>query len=64
MIFDGDGQAFSKSPKQQFCNVFAISKKKLRDEADFFHANGHQSFLQDDTTIIGGHDQAFSKFSK
>ena len=25
MIFDGDGPAFAKFPKQQVCNVFTIS---------------------------------------
>ena len=25
MIFDGDGQAFPKFPKKQFCNAFIIS---------------------------------------
>ena len=28
MIFDGDGQAFPKFPRQQVCNIFTISWKK------------------------------------
>ena len=27
MIFDGDGQTFSKFPKLQVCNVFTIHRK-------------------------------------
>ena len=54
---------------------FALSLQYLKqevdfDEIDFLHADRHQSllqhfggqnFLQDDTIIIDGHDQAFSK---
>ena len=55
-------------------------KQEVRDEVDFlqvdenkclhkfptscFQHSGHQSFLQDDTIIIAGHDQEFSKCSK
>ena len=39
-------------------------KKEVRDEVDFLHADKHQSFLQGDTIIIDGHDQAFSNYSK
>ena len=28
MIFDGDGQAFPKFPREQVCNIFTISWKK------------------------------------
>ena len=33
-------------------------------ETRLFQHCGHQSFLQGDTIIIDGHDQAFSKYSK
>ena len=47
MIFDGDGEAFPKFPKQKVCNVFTISRKRnQRDEVNFLHADKHQSFLQ------------------
>ena len=51
-------------------------KKAARDEVDFLHADKQsflqvdfdifrqQSFLQSDTILIDGHDQAFSKCSK
>ena len=47
-------------------------KQEVRDEADFSHADkhqswfqhfGYQSFLEVDTIIIDGHDPAFSKCS-
>ena len=45
---------------------FAMSlqylKKEVRDEVDFLHADKHQSFLQGDTIIIDGHDQAVTKY--
>ena len=37
--------------------------KEVRDEVDF-QQFGHQCFLQGDTIIIDGHNQAFSKYSK
>ena len=51
-------------------------KKEVSDEVDFLHADRHQlptswfqhfrhrNFLQGDTFIIDGHDQAFSEYSK
>ena len=49
-------------------NKFAISleylKKEVSDEVDFLHADKHESFLQIDTMIFDGDDQAFPKFSK
>ena len=38
-------------------------KNEVRDEVDFFHTDKHQSFLQGDTIMMDGHDQAISKFS-
>ena len=76
MIFDGDGQAFSKFSKQQVCNVFTISQKEVRDKVDYLYADKHQiireidfNFLgimvfARDTIITDGHVQAFSKNSK
>ena len=49
-------------------NNFAISlqylKKEVSDEVDFLYADKHESFLQIDTMIIDGGDQAFPKFPK
>ena len=39
-------------------------EKEVRDEIEFLHVDKHQSFLQGDTSIIDGHDQAFSNYSK
>ena len=53
---------------------FPYLKKENKDKVVFLHANKHQSFLQvdsntvhqsflqGDTIIINGHDQAFSKY--
>ena len=47
---------------------FAISlqylEKEIRDDIDFLQIDKHQSFLEGDTIIIDGHDQASSKYSK
>ena len=54
MIFDMDGQVFSKFPKWQVCNIFTISqKKKVWDEVDFLYADKHQDFVQVDFNILG-----------
>ena len=49
-------------------NKFAISlqytRKEVRDEIDFLHADKHESFLQIDTMIFNGNGQTFPKFSK
>ena len=39
-------------------------KKEVRDKVDFVHADKHESFLQIDTMIFDGDDQAFPKFPK
>ena len=52
MVFDGDGQALSKFPKQKVCNVFTISI--------YLQYLDHQIFLNGDTIIIDRHNQAFS----
>ena len=39
-------------------------KKDIRDEAGFFAADKHQNFLQGDTIIFDGHNQATQKFAK
>ena len=36
MIFEGDGQAFPKFPKQQVCNGFTISQKWTETWSWFF----------------------------
>ena len=58
----------------KFAMPLQYLKKEVRYEVDFLHADKHQSFLQvdfntlgmsnflqGDTIIINGHDQAFSK---
>ena len=49
------------SQNSKFALSLQYLKKEVRDEAD---AVKHQSFLQSDTIITLGHDQAFSKCSK
>ena len=46
-------QASSKYPKKQVCNIFAISKKNVKNELDFLPADERQRFLQIDTIILG-----------
>ena len=54
MIFDMDGQVFSKFPKWQVCKIFTMSqKKKVWDEVDFLYADKHQDFVQVDFNILG-----------
>ena len=53
MIFDVDGQAFPKFPKQQVCNVFQYLKIEVRDKVDFLLADKHESFLQVDFNTWG-----------
>ena len=36
----------------------------MNDEVDFLHADKHESFLQIDSMILDGDDQAFPKFLK
>ena len=49
-------------------NKFAISlhylKKKVSDEVDILHADEQESFLQMDTMIFDGDDQAFPRLLK
>ena len=42
--FDGVGQVFSKYPGKQFATSLQYLQKKVRDEADFLHADKHQLF--------------------
>ena len=51
---------FQCSPNSKLAMSLQYLKKELKYEVDFLHANEHQSFLQGNTVIIGGHDQAFS----
>ena len=53
--------------------LYQYLKQEVKGEVDFLRADkhqswfqhfGHQIFLQVDTIIIDGHDQAFSKYSK
>ena len=37
-------------------------EKEKRGQVDFFHV--YQSFLQADTVVFGGHDQACPKYTK
>ena len=39
-------------------------KKEVSEKVYFLHADKHQSFLQIDSMIFDGDDQAFSKFPK
>ena len=39
-------------------------KKEVSNEADFWHADKHKSFLQSDTMIFNEDGQAFLKFLK
>ena len=65
------------SQNSKFAMSLQYLQKEVRYEVDFFAKRwtskfptswlqhfGHQSFLQEDTIIIDGHDQAFSKYSK
>ena len=64
------------SQNSKFGMSWQYLKKEVRGEVNFLHVDKHQSFLQDDfntlvsiilqvdITIIDGHDQAFSKYSK
>ena len=64
------------SQNRKFAMSLQYPKKEVRDEVDFLNADkmkvshklistfGHQSFLQGDSFIIDGHDQAFSQYSK
>ena len=49
-------------------NRFAISlqylKKEMSVEVAFLHADKHERYLQIDTVIFDGDDQAFLKFPK
>ena len=51
---------FQCSPNSKLAMSLQYLKKELKYEVDFLHGNENQSFLQGDTVIIGGHDQAFS----
>ena len=54
MIFDGDGQAFSKLPKQQAYNAMSLQYlvNEVRNEVDFLQASKHQNFLQVDFNTL------------
>ena len=39
-------------------------KKKVSDEVDFLHADKQESFLQVDSMIFDGNDQAFPRLLK
>ena len=45
-------------------NLQYFLHKDIRDEAGFFAADKHQTFLQVDTIIFDGHSQACQKFAK
>ena len=65
------------SQNSNFSMSLQYLEEEVRDEVDFLDADKHQSFLQvdfntlgkqsflqDDSIIIDGHDQAFSNYSK
>ena len=65
------------SQNSNFSMSLQYLEEEVRDEVDFLDADKHQSFLQvdfntlgkqsflqDDTIIIDGYDQAFSNYSK
>ena len=52
IIFDGNGQAFSKFPNRKFAMSLQHLKKEVRDEVDFLHTDKHQSFLQVDFNTL------------
>ena len=73
MILMGMVKHSQSSQNSKFALSLQYLKKEVRDEVDFVHQKfstgwfqhfGRQSFLQGDTIIIDGHDQAFSKYSK
>ena len=51
------------SQSSKFVMSLQYLNKYVKDEVDFLHADKHQSFLQGDTIIIDGLDQAFWKYS-
>ena len=67
---------FQSSLNSKFAMALQYLKKEVTDKVDFLHADKHRSFLQNnfktsgisflegDTIIIDGHDQAFSNYSK
>ena len=62
IVFTGHSQQYAKYPKQQVCNIFAISQKITEGWSWFFHADKHQTILQVDTINDGGHGQACSNY--
>ena len=64
MIFVCVCPGLPKLPKiTSFVFLWNISRKKY-SEGDFLDADKHKSFLQIDTMIIDGDEQAFPKFPK
>ena len=76
MILMGMVKHSQSSQNSKFAMSLQYLKKEVRDEVNFLHVDKHQSFLQVDfstlvpiilqvdITIIDGHDQVFSKYSK
>ena len=76
MILMGMVKHSQSSQNSKFAMSLQYLKKEVRDEVDFFHADkhksflrvdfntGHQTFLQGDTIITDGHNQALLKCSK
>ena len=58
------GRHAQNYPKQHVFYFFTISKKEVSDEVDCLHADKDERYLQIDTIIFGGDDQAFLKFPK
>ena len=47
-----------------FQNLCNISRKKGRDEANFLHADKHQTFQKDDANNFGGQGKSCTKYPK
>ena len=63
MILMGIVKHSQSSQNSKFTMSLQYFKREVRDKVDFLYADKHQSFLQGDTIITDGHDQAFSKYS-
>ena len=58
-------QKCHKYPKQQVCNIFAISQgKRVKDEVDFLLPDKRQRSLEIDTIILGVCGQACPNYPK
>ena len=70
-FLQGDGihlvvrsQVCPKYPKQQVCNIFAVSREKHKDEVDYMSADNRERFLQIDAINLGVCGQACPNYPK